>query len=157
MARFVFELEAVLRQRESEELQAQVRVANIEAERVGLERRIVRAHASAQEEREALRAFIAGDGAVVDVESARRQAAAIRRAGNEAQRAVVQLAGVHKRLEHARAELLACTTRRKAVETLRERRYREYLAEQQRREASALDEINITRGARSNDELEVIG
>lgn len=156
MAKFVFELDAVLRQRESEELQAQVRVANVEAERVALERRIRGAHLLAQDERDSMREYLGGAGVMVDVPAARRQAAAIRRAVGEAQRAVVQLAGVHKRLEAARAELIRCTTRRKAVETLRERRYQSYLAEQKRREEAAMDEINITRTARAGDELEVI-
>ena len=146
----------MLRQRESEELQAQVRVANVEAERVALERRIRGAHLLAQDERDSMRQYLGGDGVAVDVAAARRQAAAIRRATTEAQRAVVQLAGVHKRLNAARAELIRCTTRRKAVETLRERRFQEYLAEHKRREAAAMDEINITRAARADDEIEVL-
>lgn len=167
MARFVFELEAVLRQRESEELRAQVRVANVEAERVALERRIRASHEFAQGERELMREFLgegmalgeargAGVLARVDVEAARRQAGAINHAMGEAQRAVIQLAGVHRRLEQARAELVRCATRRKAVEALRERRWQAYEAEAKRREGAAADELNITRGARASDEAEVI-
>lgn len=155
MPRFVFELDAVLTQRESEELRAQVRLATVEAERSALERRIRMAHEWGEQERAALKEFLGSNARTIDVLAARRQATAIHRASMDARRAVLQLAGVHKRLEAARAELIECTTRRKAVETLRERRYQAFLSEEKRREASALDEMNITRGARAIEGHEV--
>jgi flagellar export protein FliJ len=83
-----------------------------------------------------------------DVRAVRLQSGAAVRLGMAAQRAVLELAGVHRRLEGARAELLEAAKRRKAVELLRERRYEEWRTDQNRRELAAVDELAVMAAAR---------
>jgi flagellar export protein FliJ len=64
-----------------------------------------------------------------------------------AQRAVVRLAGVQKRLEMARLDLIAATAERRGVEVLRERRFEAWKREQDRREAAAMDEMAVMRAS----------
>jgi flagellar export protein FliJ len=68
-----------------------------------------------------------------------------------AQQAVLELAGLHRRIDAARLELLKATTDRKAVELLKERRRREWVDEQRRREDAELDEINVMRHGRGEE------
>ena len=86
-----------------------------------------------------------------DMRGVRFQAGAATRLIASAQRAVLELAGVHKRLEAARAVLLEATKRRKAVELLKERRFEEWQQEQARREAAATDEIAVMRAGYGGD------
>ena len=69
-----------------------------------------------------------------------------------AQQAVLELAGVHKRLDAARIELLSATTARKAVELLRDRRYQQWKHEQARKEAAESDELNVMRHGRHKED-----
>jgi flagellar export protein FliJ len=72
----------------------------------------------------------------------------------QAQRIVLEMAGVHRRLEAARAELIEAARRRRAVELLRERRFEQWSAEQEKAETVALDELAVISAARrrlSND------
>ncbi len=160
MARFVFKLEAVLDQRIAKERERQLAVAKIERERVAAEEEI-RAHQRVIErERDELRQMLASErsvgdgepgawrGGVIDISGARRQAAAAVRLTAQAQQAVLKLAGIHRRLDAARLELLAAATQRKAVELLRERQYAAWRVEQNRKESAAIDEIAMMRAAR---------
>jgi flagellar export protein FliJ len=67
----------------------------------------------------------------------------------KAQRVVLQLAGLHRRLDVARAALAAAARDRRAVEVLKERRFARWKAEQEHRAATALDEIATARAART--------
>lgn len=170
MAGFVFELEAVLDQRLMVEQQKRLVVAALERERLSIEGVIRGCQRAITRERDDLRARLrtaqrdgrgetlrsdlgaaaaGGDG--LDMRSVRLQAAASLQFVAKAQRAVLQLAGVCKRLDAARLELLGAATRRKAVELLRERRREEWRTEQARREDAALDELNVMRASRSGD------
>jgi flagellar protein FliJ len=146
VARFRFELEAVLQQRLRLERQAQRGVAELEVQRLMLEQKVRSLQQAITEERVDQRTLLQ-DGQVF---AARAQAAAAVRLGALAQRSVLELSGVHSRLEAARRELLAATKRRKAVEMLRERRLEAWRDEQNRREAAETDELAVMQAARKD-------
>jgi flagellar export protein FliJ len=68
----------------------------------------------------------------------------------DAQRIVLELAGVHKRLEAARAELIEATKQRRAVELLRDRRFAEWRNAENKRETAAIDELAVIAAARKD-------
>jgi len=143
MPRFRFNLDAVLKLRRREERDKQLVVAAFEQERLALEDRIRSLQRGIVQERLDLRDRLGGDSATVRLTDVRVQANAGLHMVARAQRAVLELAGVHKRLEFARNELLETTKKRKAVETLRDRRFDEWRSEQNRREAAELDELSV--------------
>jgi flagellar FliJ protein len=148
VAKFRFRLQAVLDHREMVEQQKQKAVAELEGHRVRLEERIRECQRSIAAEKAGQRSMLGS----ADILGARRQASAALRLMVAAQRTAIELAGVHKRLEAARAELLEAAKRRKAVELLRERRLDEWKQDMDRREAAALDELSVMRAARKGDE-----
>jgi len=143
MPRFRFNLDAVLKLRRREERDKQLVVASFEQERLALEDRIRSLQRGIVQERLDLRDRLGGDSTTVRLVDVRVQANAGLHMVARAQRAVLELAGVHKRLEFARNELLETTKKRKAVETLRDRRFDEWRSEQNRREAAELDELSV--------------
>jgi flagellar export protein FliJ len=158
--KFVFSLEAVLRQREAIEERQQRRVAELERERLAVEDRIRGHQAAITGAKQDLRRRLcvekrAGDlgtaGGGVSLRDVRLQANASLHMVARAQQAVLELAGVHRRLDAARLELLKATTERKAVELLRAKRYEEWRAALARKEDAELDEINVTRHARNQE------
>jgi flagellar FliJ protein len=145
--KFRFALQAVLDQRERVEQQKQRGVAEVEAQRAVIEGRLRELQRAITQEK-------AEQGAKLrtgDVAGARGQAAAIVKLAAAAQRTVLELAGVHKRLEAARADLLEATKRRKAVELLRERRFEEWRLDLERREAAETDELAVMRAGRKDE------
>lgn len=146
MARFVFKLEAVLTQRCNEERSEQLAVAEIERSRLGLESGIRKIQMGITSERCELR--LALQSSRVEFSDIRRQAGAETALHRQAQRLVLELAGVHKRLERARKKLVRASARRKAMERLKERRYEVWAEQLKRKEEAALDELNITGGLR---------
>jgi flagellar biosynthesis chaperone FliJ len=159
MARFVFELEAVLEQRSAVERDKKLAVATLERERLVIEESIRVCQRGIVREKEEWRSRLGGahgaDGGVVvdgrpspglDVRSIRLQASTTGQLNAKAQQEVLRLAGVHKRLEAARRELLEATTRRKAVDLLKEKRYQEWKHALARRESAELDELMVMRG-----------
>jgi flagellar export protein FliJ len=145
--RFVFRFEGVLAQRRAREREAQLAVAALERERLRLEE-VIRMHQrEIDRTREELRAF-AGEG-TVDVDAARRALAAAGGFAGRAQRAVLELHDVHRRLEIAREALRSAMVARKAVETLRERRLQAFLEDQKRREHAGMDELVVMRAGRA--------
>lgn len=148
MAKFRFSLEPVLEQRRRVEEEEQRGVASIERDRIALEERI-RAFARAiAQERDDLRRQLTEGG---DLRAARLQANASLDLSNKANRAVLELAGVHKRLDAARLRLLEAMTGRKAMEMLRDRAEERFREEQKRREAAALDELVVMRYRRDRE------
>jgi flagellar FliJ protein len=148
MARFIFKLEPVLRQRKAIEREKQLALAELERSRVELEDQIRQIQGRLRAEKDTMRDQLT-PGARVDLRGVRMQAGAQLRLVLEAQQAVFKLAGVHRRVEAARAELIEATKARRAVELLRERRFEQWLEEQRRKEASMLDEIAVVRGGRT--------
>jgi flagellar export protein FliJ len=151
VARFVFRLEVVLRQRQEAERARKLAVAELEQQRLALEEQLRACQAQIVREKHELRDQLA-HGGLVDLRGVRFQAAASLRLVAHAQRAVLQLAGLHKRLDAARLELLQATVRRKAVELLRQRRLEAWDAEQKRRENAAADELSVMQAHRREDE-----
>lgn len=145
MARFKFELETVLDIRRNVERNKQLVVAELERERLTIEDRIRGFQHQIVSERNDLRAHLNAerrdDDSPIDLSAVRMQANASLHLVAKAHQEVLRLAGVHKRIDAARLELLKATTDRKAVETLRQRRYDAWMIEQNRREERALDEI----------------
>lgn len=150
MARFLFKLEAVLKQRRAVERARQVVVAGLEGQRLALEDQIRAAQARITAERQEMRACLA-PGASVQVRAVRMQAGASLHAMGEAQRAVLKLAGLHRQLDTRRRELLDATTKRKAVQTLRERRLTAWRLDQKRLDDAAADELTVMRTGRADD------
>lgn len=150
MARFVFQFEAVLKQRRAVERARQLAVAAIERERLSLEETIRAMQRQIVREKEDLREQLLATrrGARVDLRSVRLQAGASLDAVARTQRAVLQLAGVHSRLDAARLQLLEAATKRKSVEMLKERRFEEWKAEQAAIESRMLDELSVMRASR---------
>lgn len=152
MARFVFELEAVLTQRVAQERERKLAVAALERERERLESVIRGCRDAIHATREDIRAVLRPGAGVVDTREVRRLAGGEASDVARAQRAVLELAGVHRRLEAARRALLEAAVRRKAVELLRERRYEAWVLAQRRREDAALDELAVMKAARREDD-----
>lgn len=156
MARFVFELESVLEQRRREEEVQQRAVAELERERLDLEARIRADQAAIREEHDALRAELtrvrAGDDdeaiGGVSVPLVRRQAHASLAMIARTESRVRELAGLHERLARARLGLLEASIKRKALETLRERRHEAWKRAVKRREASETDDLAVMRAGR---------
>lgn len=142
MAKFRFELEAVLKQRLAVERQKQLALADLERQRLQIEDRIRGYQASITAEKQDLRQALS-PGSGVDPGHVRMQANMSLHFVGRAQQAVFQLAALHRRLEAARRDLLAATTSRKAVEKLKERRYEAWRAAEAVKQAAALDEIGV--------------
>lgn len=147
MAVFRFGLEAVLRQRASAEREAQRGVASLERERLEIERAIRGQQSLIRGEREALTGMLSGGA--VDLRGVRSQAAASLHAVAGAQREALRLAGVHEKLRRARAVLLERAVARRAMESLRERRFEEWKRQEGAKEAAALEEIGARIGSGS--------
>lgn len=149
MPRFRFQLQAVLDHRQRHEREHQRIVAELERQRVALENMIRGCQEGLTQEREHMRSMLA----TADMRGARQQVAAAARLSTQAQRAVLELAGLHKRLDAARAALLEATKRRKAVELLKERRFEEWTQAQNKKEADTIDEMAVMRAARGDEIL----
>ena len=145
MAKFRFELQAVLNARlRAEELQ-QRRVAELEASRRKLEDGLRARQARIGESRAQLRGRLMG---AIDPSMLRGQANASLAGMRDAQRVVLELAGIHRQLQSVMEELRAASRDRRAVEILKERRFEDWRREQDRREQAELDEIAVIRGSR---------
>ncbi|MBX3379190.1 MAG: flagellar FliJ family protein [Phycisphaeraceae bacterium] len=142
MAKFRFELEAVLKQRLAIERQKQLALGELERFRLNLEDRLRGFHQSILSEKQDLRSALAPGGSI-DASGVRMQANMSLHFVSKAQQTVYQLAVVHRKLVIARNDLLAAATSRKAVEKLKERRYEAWLASEARKEAATLDEISV--------------
>ena len=139
MKGFVFRLQPVLEMRKREEREHQLKVAEIERERVEIERELTGCRETVERERTDLRDRL--DGGAVDLRGARWQAHASLDALRRSRHAALRLTGVISRLELARRSLMEATSRRRAVEMLRDRQYEAWRAEQAKRERIELDEI----------------
>ncbi len=114
-------------------------VAALERERLALEDRIRACQGRIESGRAEIAAALAGGP--VDLGAARLQAGATLRDDQQARRAVLELAGVLKRLAVARGELAEAAARRRAMEMLRDRDLERFRAELDRKEAADLDDL----------------
>lgn len=150
MAAFRFRLQPVLDQRVAAERRAQRAVAEVEIERMTLETRLREINGSIQDEKSDWRDRIGGGAGSsrVDLRGARMQAGASISLIAEAQRTVLRLAGLHQRLANVRGALLEATTRRRAVELLRERYHEAWLSDLNKRESAVQDDMAVMRFGR---------
>lgn len=161
MAVFHFSLEAALEQRKRVERERQLAVAKLEQARVQIEGRVKAVQQRLTAERDELRALLGpsmSGGATstatrVSVASVRMQATAGLHGLAELRTLAIELAGVLKRLEGARAQLMAAAVARKAVEKLREQRLAAWKHEQDRKESAELDDLTLMRSGGTPDPL----
>jgi len=145
MARFRFKLDPLLRARQHVERQRQRAVAELERQRLALEDELRRRQAFIVAGKQALRDHLVGELAMPAL---RAHAGSTVQVMREAERIVLELAGVHKRLEAARARLIEAARDRRALELLREHRFARWKAEIGKAEDEALDELAVHAAAR---------
>ena len=150
MAGFKFKLQPVLEMREREEREKKLALAELERERMWIENRIRGYQRNIETEQSSLAQMLGTQGGV-DLRGARLQANAAVSNRFSAQRAVLELAGVHHQIERARTEL--ASARRKAVELLRDRQQEAFELEQRRRESIEMDDMSVMRYSRGQGTL----
>lgn len=120
-------------------------VADIERERLALEDKLRRQQDTIALARDSLRESLIG---TLDAHNLRLHAASSIQQMRQAQRLALELAGVHRRLEAARAALIEASRARRAIELLRERRFEQWKAALDKAENNALDELAVIAAAR---------
>lgn len=145
MARFVFKLDALLKARSRVEQQFQLPVAQIERERIKLEDKLRAKQTSLTGGKEELREQLSG---LIDVRSLRYRANMAQQIMRDAQKLVLELAGVHNRLFVARGKLIEAARSRRAIELVREKRYEQYKTDEAKAEIAAMDELAVIAAAR---------
>lgn len=153
MARFVFDLQAVLDQRVREERERQRELAVQARAQAGIEARVAQLQALLRDERATLSLRLgpsmgSAEGARMDLRAVREQAGASLHLERLLREAAVDLAAAAERCEAARGRLASSAARRRATELLRDRRRAEWSREQRRREAAALDDLTNARHGR---------
>ena len=146
MATFRFTLQALLDARRQTEQRHQRIVAEIERQRMQLENDLRRRQTGISQAKHDLRGTLTGK---VDVQSLRMHAASTMQFLRQGHRVVLELAGVHKRLEAARGELIEAAKQRRAIELLRDRRWARWKIAENKRETAALDELAVVAAART--------
>ena len=149
MAKFRFELDPVLRARQREEDVIQRDVARLQRQRTILEDGLRNRQVRLSESKRSVRDQLVG---TIETSNVRMQATASLAIMRDAERTVLELAGIHQRLEEARSKLREAAKRRRAIELLRERRVVEWRRNEARAEQLALDELAVIRAARTNQE-----
>jgi flagellar FliJ protein len=138
MARFVFNLEGVLRHRERIEQDRQRDLAVVQAEMVKLQTELRGFNAEVQQNIAAARNQLVGRLDMAYLAAHRRYMLGMQRKVHDlAQRMAAQQ---HK-VDEARRALTEASKQKKMLEKLRERQQERWTAEQNRREAGALDEL----------------
>lgn len=145
-AQFKFALQPLLRVRKLQEQDLQLRLAVIERERLQIENALRRQQHQLAEGKQSMRGSLVGH---INTNNLRLYAASGMAVMRTAQRMVLELAGVHRRLEGARAELIHATQNRRAVELLRDRRYREWKRKIDQTEVRLLDDLAVNAAART--------
>jgi len=152
MARFVFQLEGVLRHRERIEQNRQRELAVVQAEMTRLEREL----AAMNDDLQRSTAEVRDHHLVGRLDM--QYLAAHRRYMLGMQRKVIALAetmGQQKqRVEQARAALAEASKQKKILEKLRERQHQQWAAGLARAEANALDELSTQMSFRELESVE---
>ena len=150
MAAFKFNLQALLSARSRAEDVAKREVAELETARRQLEDdlrgRQVRLGAS----KNSIRTGLVG---TVKAVSLRMQANASLAVMRDAQRTVLELAGIHRQLESARSVLVKASQSRRAIELVREKRLAAWRTVEKRREQAQMDELTVQRAGRAHQEI----
>jgi flagellar biosynthesis chaperone FliJ len=162
VAKFVFKLEALLKQRKAVERQRMLALAELERERIAIEDRIRAFRRQAEQERDELRDQLvsarasrgADEPVPLDFSGVRFQASSSLKIIAKAQQAVLQLAGVHRQADRARVELLEAVTKRRAVETLKESHFEQWKAGVAKAEQAMTDDATSVRAARRDSDMD---
>ncbi len=119
------------------------------------EARVIEARVDAGrvEWRERLAIGSSGSGGV-KIASVRLQAGATLRDLAALKRAALTLAAAEREVERARVILLEATTRRRAIEELRERKLEEWVADAARAEQRVIDDLVVSRHGRQSEDDE---
>lgn len=145
MAKFVFKLEPVLRQRRMAEDRAQRDLARLLRERMIFEHQIRNLQQSITADKQTMAAALTGH---VNVAQVRGYGAAAHRAVVRVQQIAMKMLELSRRIEVARGTLIGATRDRQAVERLRDKQYQRWQVEEKRRETAQLDEFAIQQYAR---------
>jgi flagellar FliJ protein len=145
MAKFRFEFDPLLKARKRAEEVHQRMVAAIERQRMEIEDSLRRQQAIIAHGKQSLRQGLVGP---VDTQSLRLHAASSMQMMRSAQRSVLELAGIHKRLETARTALVEAAKERRAMELLRDRRFSQWKAAIEKRDTATMDELAVIAAAR---------
>jgi len=148
--KFVFKLEPLLTARRRVEQDKQRVVAELERQRKDLEDTLRRQQEFISEGKRSMSDRLVGE---LEVAGLRAHAGSTIHLMRRAHQILLEAAGVHKRLETARSELIEATRQRRAVELLRERRYAEWHKRMNRLEDDALDELAVQSAGRSERQL----
>ena len=148
MGRFIFKLQTLLDLRVREEDGVLRTLATLTRRKVAIEDRLRAHQAQLVDGKMAMRSRMVGK---VDTDALRMYAHSALEVMRTAQAAAIELAGLSKRINHVREQLLTARTNRRAVELLRERRHLEWRRGQERREVAVLDDL--VSSARAKKEL----
>jgi flagellar FliJ protein len=141
MARFVFKLEGVLRQRTNVERQRQRELADWQAKLAGLETELRTLGANVQATEQDLRTNrLIGKLDLMYLAGHRRYVMSMQRKGMAI---AEQMAGVQTRAQEARRNLIEAAKQKKIVEKLRERQFSRWKADADRSELAAMDEAGM--------------
>ena len=139
MARFVFKLETVLKQRKRLEQEKQRELAVRHAKQVALEDQLKRMDESVKQASEDLRRdHLTGSIDLSFLTAHRRFLTSMQRQGMQL---VQQIAAAKAHVEDARRQLAEAAKRRKAIDRLRERAFEAWREDLARHEMAELDEI----------------
>ena len=153
--KFLFRLQPVLDQRERVEQEKQLRVAELERERIVVETKLRQCQHDIQNAKLDLRSRLGwaaeggSGGVMVVIPEVRAQAGASLHLEAMARQAAMELAGAYRRVERARLDLMHAATARRAVELLREKRLEEWRQDLLHAEASRVDEVAMQQFIRS--------
>lgn len=157
MPRFVFPLQTLLRQREREQRERQLVVAEYERQRLQLLEELRQRQQRIDQCRAQVRNLLSPDDSQpgdvkesvqVDPRLLRHSAAMSFTADQQARVLALKLAGVLKRQEQAREQLRLANIRLKVVEQLREKQYQQFLENERKRENDEVDELAVMQAAR---------
>jgi len=149
MARFIFKLQRALDRRLQIEEEKRAVFARIDAMRVKLEEGLRTRQAEIQQSREAWRGGMVG---AIDPVALRQHANAGLGLFRKAQRTVIELSGLDRGLQAARAAMVSAAQDRRALEILRESRLAEFKGSEDRKERDQLDEFGADLAERRRQE-----
>lgn len=152
MAKFIFKLEAVLKQRQAIEDQKQRELAMIMRQRMILMDQLRQEQMTISESKHQMSQALIGR---VDLQSVGNFARYSSQTTQRAMQIVNHLAKLEPMVEQARKSLVQAMRERKALDLLREKHQRQWQQRQDRLEAAALDELAVQRHARAMLEREV--
>lgn len=140
MAAFKFRLEVVLKQRIALEDAAQRDLAKVLRQRMILHNQLRSMNETMTTARGDLTDGLVGQ---VDMDRVARFARYSGQVNVRAQALVQSLAGVERHVDIARSKLIEATRQRQAIEKLREKQFKQWKLERDRREAAELDDIGV--------------